>query len=247
MSEIPAAGAGLGVQTASMNDPVESASRLPEGARFHRCAFQINPHHYAGTYRGEASPLGEADYLAALLGKAKALDITVLAVTDHNHVGGVESIRAEARQRGIHVFPGFELTSTEGIHVLCLYPPDEPVHQLERFLGEFGVRATTATSAPCKKSLSDVLEGVRSQGGVAIAAHVTGASGLVPGTSGAAADPGLAGPEPPRRADSGPGGGPARGRPAHRTEPQPGLRPEARARRRSRPCRRQRPRRCGAG
>ncbi len=178
MSEIPAAGTGPGMQTASMNDPVESASRLPAGARFHRCAFQINPHHYAGTYRGKASPLGEADYVAALLDKAKELDITVLAVTDHNNVSGVESIRTEARRRGIHVFPGFELTSTEGIHVLCLYPPDEPADQLERFLGEFGVRATTATSAPCKKPFSDVLEDVRSQGGVAIAAHVTGAGGL---------------------------------------------------------------------
>ena len=162
----------------STDDPIGAASRLPAGARFHRCAFQVNPHHYAGTYRGEASPLGEADYAAALTAKAKELGVTVLAVTDHSHPGGVESIRTEAERRGIHVFPGFELTSTEGIHVLCLYPPRASAEQLGRFLGELRVRATTRTSDPCDSTFPEILERVRNQGGVAIAAHVTAASGL---------------------------------------------------------------------
>ena len=162
----------------STNDPIGAASRLPAGARFHKCAFQVNPHHYAATYRGKASPLGEAHYAAALTDKAKELGVTVLAVTDHSHPGGVESIRTEAEQRGIHVFPGFELTSTEGIHVLCLYPPRASAEQLGRFLGEFGVRATTSTSDPCNSAFAEILERARNQGGVAIAAHVTNASGL---------------------------------------------------------------------
>ena len=162
----------------STDDPVGAASRLPAGARFHKCAFQVNPHHYAGTYRGAASPLDEADYAAALTDKARELGVTVLAVTDHNHAGGVEFIRTEAERRGIHVFPGFELTSTEGIHVLCLYPPRASAEQLGRFLGEFGVRATTSTSDPCNSAFAEILERARNQGGVAIAAHVTNASGL---------------------------------------------------------------------
>ena len=161
-----------------MEDPIGSATLLPAGARFHRCALQVNPPHYGGRYRGKESPLGEADYAAALIDKATELDITVLAVTDHNHVGGVESIRTEARRRGVQVFPGFELTSTEGIHVLCLYPPDAPTERLERFLGEFGIRETTTSSDPCNKSFSEILDQVRNQGGITIAAHVTGAKGL---------------------------------------------------------------------
>ena len=165
--------------TASADAPFGFASNLPAGARFHRCAFQVNPHHYGGTYRGKASPLDEAGYTAALIDKAEKLGITVLAVTDHNHVGGVDSIRTEAGGRGIHVFPGFELTSTEGIDVLCLYPPETPAGQLERFLGEFGIRETTTSSDPCHKSFSELLNHVRSQGGVTIAAHITNANGLL--------------------------------------------------------------------
>lgn len=150
----------------------------PAGARFYRCAFQVNPHDYAGRYRGQGSPLNETEYAAALIDKAAELGVTVLAVTDHEHAKGAESIRDEARRRGIHVFPGFELTSTEGIHVLCLYPPDASTEQLGRFLGEFGVHNVTSSSDPCEKPFSDLLACVRRQRGVSIAAHVTNAKGL---------------------------------------------------------------------
>lgn len=166
------------MKTASTDDPIGPATRLPAGARFYRCALQVNPHHYASTYRGQASALSESDYVAALIDKAEELDVEVLAVTDHRHVGGIDPIREEARRRGIRVFPGFELTSSEGVHVLCLYAPDEPIKRLDRFLGRFGIDTTTTTSAPCEKTFSEVLNLVRRQGGVTIAAHATGDNGL---------------------------------------------------------------------
>ena len=162
-----------------MSDRNGSKPHPPAGARFHRCAFQVNPHSYAKKYRGQASPLNETEFAAALIDKAVELGVTVLAVTDHGHAKGAESIRAAAgRRRGIHVFPGFELTSEEGIHVLCLYPPNASTEQLERFLGEFGVRSVTSSSDPCEKPFSDLLACVRRQGGVSIAAHVTNDKGL---------------------------------------------------------------------
>ena len=136
------------------------------------------PAHYSGTYRGQPSALDESGYASALIGKAEELGITVLAVTDHNHVGGVNGIRTEAQKRGIHVFPGFEVSSTEGIHVLCLYPPETAEGELERFLGEFGIRATGPSSSLGDKPFSDLLERVRDQGGISIAAHVTNDKGL---------------------------------------------------------------------
>ena len=175
-------GAGADGRSADMSMNMDegngSTPHPPAGAKFHRCAFQVNPHDYAGKYRGQASPLNETEYATALIDKAAELGVTVLAVTDHEDAKGAESIRAEARRRGVHVFPGFELTSTEGIHVLCLYPPDASTEQLGRFLGEFGVRSMTSSSDPCKKPFSDLLECVRRQGGVSIAAHVTNANGL---------------------------------------------------------------------
>ena len=159
-------------------DPIASALRLSAGAEFHRCALQVNPHHYSETYRGQRSTLDEAGHAKALVDKAAELDITVLAVTDHNHVEGVNGIRVEAEKRGIQVFPGFELSSAEGIHVLCLYPPETAEAELGRFLGEFGIRATAPSSSLCDKRFSELLERVRDQGGIPIAAHATNDKGL---------------------------------------------------------------------
>ena len=163
----------------STDDPIATALRLSAGAKFHRCALQVNPHHYLETYRGQPSGFDEMGYTSALIETAEELGITVLAVTDHNHVGGVDGIRTEAWKRGIHVFPGFELSSTEGIHVLCLYPPQATEAELERFLGGFGIHATGPSSDLCDKSFSELLARVRAQGGISIAAHVEDDKGLL--------------------------------------------------------------------
>ncbi len=163
----------------STEDPLVTALSLSSGAEFQKCALQINPRHYSGTYRGQQATLGDDEYVSALIDKAMDIGITVLAVTDHNHVGGVDAIRIAAQEQGIHVFPGFELSSTEGIHVLCLYPPETTEEQLGRFLGEFGIRATTTSSDLCDKSFSELLACVHDQRGISIAAHVTHDNGLL--------------------------------------------------------------------
>ena len=149
------------------------------GAQFYKCAFQVNPHDYAQQYRGRPSEFDEAGYARALIDKAEALDINVLAVTNHNNVNGVDAIRAVAQERKIVVFPGFELTAKEGIHVLCLYEPQTSTTQLGHFLGQLGVLDTIGSSDPCHASFSEVLAKVADQGGVTIAAHVTQDNGLL--------------------------------------------------------------------
>ena len=162
----------------SADDPIAGALKLTSGATFHRCALQVNPHHYAGTYRGQPLRLDEPSYVQALIDKADELGVSVLAVTDHNSVSGMEAIRQAAQEHSITVFPGFELSSREGVHVLCLYPPDMEVSQLERFLGEFGIHDPETSSNPCEKHFADVLETVRRQGGLCIAAHVVNSKGF---------------------------------------------------------------------
>jgi len=36
-------------------DPIAKAMALPAGAAFHRCALQVNPHHYGATFRGKGA------------------------------------------------------------------------------------------------------------------------------------------------------------------------------------------------
>jgi hypothetical protein len=158
-------------------DSIVKAKALPSGAVFHRCALQVNPYHYSGTFRGKPGSGEASAHAAAIVEKAAAIGVSVLAITDHNDVSGVPAFRAAAQVRSIHIFPGFELSSSEGVHVLCLYPPDTSDEQLSRYLGEFGIRSTSPSSGLANKNFSDVLKCVHDQGGIAIAAHVTSEQG----------------------------------------------------------------------
>jgi PHP family Zn ribbon phosphoesterase len=138
----------------------------------------VNPHHYAHTFRGKPGSGDAASHAKAIVDKAATIGVSVLAITNHNDVSGVPEFRSAAETSGIHVLPGFELRSSEGIHVLCIYPQSAEQHQLERFLGEFGIRNTTASDDLATKNFVDILRHVQEQGGVTIAAHATTNKGL---------------------------------------------------------------------
>ena len=158
------------------HDPAR-ARALSAGAVFHRCALQVNPHHYGGTFRGQVATGDVATHTRAIVDKALSLGISVLAVTDHNDVSGVPAFRAAAASHALHVFPGFELSSSEGVHVLCLYPPDAEQDQLGRYLGAFDITNTTPSTDLSSMSLVEILANVREQGGVTVAAHAASDQG----------------------------------------------------------------------
>ena len=152
---------------------IAKARDLPSGAVFCRCALQVNPHHYGSTYRGDVKTGDGVAHATGIVQKALALGVSVLAVTDHNHVGGVSSFRAAAEGSDIHIFPGFELSSREGIHVLCIYALDTTEDLLARYLGMFGITDTNPSAKLADKTFVDILAKVHEQGGIAVAAHVT--------------------------------------------------------------------------
>ena len=158
---------------------IYQVDKLASGAHFHRCALQVNPHHYSGSFRGKESKGNPTDFAAAMIEKAVKLGISVLAVTDHNSASDLAAFQDAAKDSQIAIFPGFELSSSEGIHVLCIYPPYTGAEQLGRFLGEFGIRKTGPSTDLSTDGFEDILLKVREQGGITIAAHVTGGKGLL--------------------------------------------------------------------
>lgn len=162
----------------STNSPTVLTAARSAGAVFHRCALQVNPHHYGQAYRGQAQQGDAATHARAIVDKAVEIGISVLAITDHNDVASVPAFRAAAEERGVHVFPGFELSSSEGVHVLCIYPHQTILDQLGRFLGELGIRTPGSSSELSSLGFVDMLSKVRDQGGVTVAAHVTNEKGL---------------------------------------------------------------------
>lgn len=159
-------------------DLLTKALSLPNGATFHRCALQVNPSHYENTFRGKAGDTDATAHADAIVQKALEIGVSVLAITDHNSVDSVAAFQRAATNTAVTVFPGFELTSSEGVHILCIYPLDCQPERLARYLGEFGITNTQPSSDSSSRGFADILQGVVDQGGVAIAAHVTNDKGL---------------------------------------------------------------------
>lgn len=166
------------ISSVRAKDPIAKDSGLPAGAVFHRCALQVNPHGYGGTFRGQQTSGDAREHAKAIVEQAVEIGVSVLAITDHNDVSGVAAFQEAAQHTNVTIFPGFELSSSEGIHILCIYPPDTDKDSLDRFLGEFGIRKTGSSANLSGERFGRVFTMVEQQGGVAIAAHVTNAKGL---------------------------------------------------------------------
>lgn len=148
-------------------------------ARFWRCALQVNPVGYNGTYRGADHGLDEPGYNEALLQKCLELDIKVVGVADHGSVASVDALRQMLQPHGIVVFPGFEIASNDKTHYVCLFPENTSVQQLERYLGNLKLNDPTDGIRPSRLSSEELIEEVDQLGGFIYAAHCTQDSGLL--------------------------------------------------------------------
>lgn len=148
-------------------------------ARFWRCALQVNPVEYSIKYRGKDHGLAEDAYHQALLEQCKALDIKVIGIADHGSVESVDRVREFLTPHGLVVFPGFEIASTEKIHMVCLFPELTTKHELTVALGKLGVDTTKTSTWPSEHGCLKLAEIVEKLGGFWYAAHITGASGLL--------------------------------------------------------------------
>lgn len=157
---------------------LNEALKKPNGARFYRCALQVNPFAYHGRHGKQTALQNEADYNSAIIEACRSNNIEAIAVTDHYRISDSVGLINAARAAGIFVFGGFEAASDDGVHFLCLYDPDKD-SSLERMIGQLGVRDHKALSPNGDKNCLKLLACVREQGGITIAAHVAAENGLL--------------------------------------------------------------------
>lgn len=139
--------------------------------------------------------------------KCEQRGLDVVAITDHNTVAGIASLRAEIerlqwleienrlrpnerrqldeyRRLGekILVLPGFEFTATFGFHILGIFPPETSVRQLEHILLDLNVPPDRLDGGSTEVGASaDVLTAYRvihAAGGIVIAAHANSTHGV---------------------------------------------------------------------
>ena len=69
------------------------------------------------------SPCGDMDMTPNnITGMAKLLGLDIIALTDHNTCRNCEATIAAGKENGVVVVPGMELTTSEDIHAVCLFP-----------------------------------------------------------------------------------------------------------------------------
>ena len=149
-------------------------------ARFWRCALQVNPEAYSRAYRGQDHGLGGEAYLEALLKACQEAGIEVVGIADHGSVSDVDRIRHFLSPHGILVFPGFEVTTTEKIHWVCLFDESTTTQQLNHYLWKLELTDSEDKVKPSQLGGEELLRIVQDEwGGFCYAAHATQANGLL--------------------------------------------------------------------
>jgi len=148
-------------------------------ANFWKCALQVNPFNYKPEYRGEDHGLSEDEYNKQLVTIAIENDIKVIGVANHGNVDGIDAIRIAMNDQGIVVFPGFEISSTEKVHFVCLFSEETKKDELNRYLGHLGLTNPEDGVWPSDLGGNDILKKVNELGGFVYAAHCTNDSGIL--------------------------------------------------------------------
>ena len=130
-----------------------------------------------------------------ITGMAKLLGLDVIALTDHNTSLNCEAAIKAGERNGVLVIPGMELTTSEDIHAVCLFPTAERalewseyvdahrikiknkaaiygrqviMNELDEETGEIEALLLPATQI----SIMDVYKRAREFGGIAYPAHI---------------------------------------------------------------------------
>lgn len=138
----------------------------------------MNPASYIA-YQGADHEMTEEQYNQELLRICKEEGITVIGLANHGSVDGVDAIRRIMNQNGIIIFPGFEISSSEKAHFVCLFPETTTKDDLNRYLGSLGLTNSENDVWPSDLGGNELLKKVNELGGFAYAAHCAEGSGVL--------------------------------------------------------------------
>ena len=142
------------------------------------------------------SPCGDNDMTPNnIVNMAKLNELDIIAITDHNSCRNCSAAIKVGEEVGITVVPGMELTTSEDIHVVCLFPDLESADKFDNYMYDRLIKIPNQADIfghqyvmnendeiidevdmllinSCNISIMNVKEIVKSFGGVAIPAHV---------------------------------------------------------------------------
>ena len=163
----------------NFTESITNAQKLPCGARFFRCALQMNPFDYIVRHGKETVFNNESDYNAAIVEACKRIGIEVIAITDHQRCSTGQSLAETARAEGIIVFIGAELETKEGVHMLLIFEPDASWERCNGILGDCGIHDQANPPSAIKYDVHELLRESVRWNCACIAAHVASEKGLL--------------------------------------------------------------------
>ena len=148
-----------------------------EGARFYKCALQVNSYSYC-KYRGVSTAPDEEVYNKEILEHCKDNEIKVVGLADHGSVEDSEKLRNFLTDSSITVFPGFEICSSEKVHFVCLFSESYSKNKLIGCIAKLEIDEHDLTR-PSTLSASKILEIIEVEKGIIYAAHCTDDKGVL--------------------------------------------------------------------
>ncbi len=146
-------------------------------AQYYKCALQVNPSAYS-KYRGK-DKIDELEYNEQILDVCKEENIKVVGLADHGSVERSESLRKLLIDNDILVFPGFEISTAEKIHIVCLFSPETDSNELNRILGQLGMPEIKDGTEKSNLSCIDIAKKINENNGFWYAAHITSDNGIL--------------------------------------------------------------------
>lgn len=178
--------------SASTGEPMRH-SDLPEypGSRWWKFDFHNHTPASSDYYPQEKPTVQPRDWLLAYM----RAGVDCVAVTDHNTGEWIDRLKLELKvltveqpegYRSLTIFPGVEITSSDPLHILALFDPTLGKAKIDALMGgrlKISDEGVPNHQQMCSQSASIIADEIRSLGGLAIAAHVEQANGLLRGTA----------------------------------------------------------------
>lgn len=146
-------------------------------AQYYKCALQVNPSAYS-QYRGKVK-MDESEYNTQILNICKEENIRVVGLADHGSVERAKDLRKLLTDNDILVFPGFEISTAEKIHIVCLFSPETDANELNRILGQLGMPEIKNGTEKSNLSCVDIAKKIAENDGFWYAAHITSDNGIL--------------------------------------------------------------------
>ena len=116
---------------------------------------------------------------ADIISRAVEVGLDALVIVDHNTCAWIDTLRQAAENKGITIFPGFEV-NTSGGHVLGIFDPQATMEEVETALIRCGIdKKDFSNELALGSPIEDVINTIATNGGLAIGAHIDKEKGFL--------------------------------------------------------------------